>query len=69
VVARRPPDVVSLMMMPRLDGFALCGLASAPHTQTLPVILLGPRGGESRVEGLDAGADDYLIKPFARASW
>ena len=57
------------MMMPRLDGFALCGLASAPHTQTLPVILLGPRGGESRVEGLDAGADDYLIKPFARASW
>ena len=67
-VARRPPDVVLAdVMMPRLDGFALLrALRSAPHTQTLPVILLSARAGEeSRVEGLDAGADDYLIKPFS----
>jgi PAS domain S-box-containing protein len=67
-VARRPPDVVLAdVMMPRLDGFALLrALRSAPHTQTLPVILLSARAGEeSRIEGLDAGADDYLIKPFS----
>ncbi len=54
-------------MMPRLDG---CGLLNAlradPRTQTIPVILLSARAGEeSRVEGLEAGADDYLIKPFS----
>jgi PAS domain S-box-containing protein len=67
-VADRPPDMVLAdVMMPRMDGFALLrALRSAPHTQTLPVILLSARAGEeARVEGLDAGADDYLIKPFS----
>jgi hypothetical protein len=53
-------------MMPRLDGFGLLeALRDDPTTETLPVIMLSARAGEeARIEGLDAGADDYLIKPF-----
>jgi signal transduction histidine kinase/FixJ family two-component response regulator len=62
-----PPDLIlSDVMMPGLDGFGLLAeLRSRPETRTVPVILLSARAGEeSRVEGLGAGADDYLIKPF-----
>jgi DNA-binding response OmpR family regulator len=54
-------------MMPRLDGFGLLTATRAdPALRDLPVILLSARAGdEARVEGLDAGADDYLVKPFA----
>ena len=53
-------------MMPGMDGFALLkALRAEPATGTLPVILLSARAGEeSRVEGIEAGADDYLVKPF-----
>ena len=62
----RPALLLADVMMPQLDGFGLlrairddAGLAS------MPVILLSARAGEeSRVEGLQAGADDYLVKPF-----
>jgi PAS domain S-box-containing protein len=65
--ARRPDLVLSDVMMPRLDGFGLLrAIRGDPATRTLPVILLSARAGEeARVEGLDAGADDYLVKPFA----
>jgi signal transduction histidine kinase/CheY-like chemotaxis protein len=66
-IEKQPPDVVlSDIMMPRLDGLGLLTrLRSNPRTSTLPVILLSARAGEeSWVEGLQAGADDYLIKPF-----
>src|SRR5205823_4722452 len=58
--------VLTDVMMPRLDGFALLReLRGHPDTKTIPVILLSARAGEeSRLEGLEAGADDYLIKPF-----
>ncbi len=62
-----PPDLIlSDVMMPDLDGFALLkALRAEPSTGTLPVILLSARAGEeSRVEGIEAGADDYLVKPF-----
>ncbi len=62
-----PPDLIlSDVMMPRLDGFGLLNqLRARPETKTIPVILLSARAGEeSRVGGLDAGADDYLVKPF-----
>ena len=62
-----PPDLIlSDIMMPGLDGFALLkALRTEPSTSTLPVILLSARAGEeSRVEGIEAGADDYLVKPF-----
>ena len=59
--------VLSDVMMPKLDGFSLLhALRADERTRTTPVILLSARAGEeSRVEGLGAGADDYLIKPFS----
>jgi signal transduction histidine kinase len=68
VARARPPDlVVADVMMPGLDGFELLrALRAEARTRTVPVVLLSARAGEeSRVEGLDAGADDYLIKPFS----
>jgi signal transduction histidine kinase/CheY-like chemotaxis protein len=67
-VRRHPPDViVSDVMMPVLDGFALLrALRSDPRTRDIPVIMLSARSGEeSRIEGLEAGANDYLVKPFS----
>ena len=65
---RELPDLVLTdVMMPRLDGFGLLkALRGNAQTSAVPVILLSARAGEeSRVEGLAAGADDYLIKPFS----
>jgi len=64
---QRPDIVVSDVMMPRLDGFGLVReLRADPATATLPVILLSARAGEdASIDGLDAGADDYLVKPFS----
>jgi signal transduction histidine kinase/serine phosphatase RsbU (regulator of sigma subunit) len=61
--------VVTDVMMPRLDGFGLLrALRADPATERLPVILVSARAGdEATVEGLGAGADDYLIKPFSAA--
>src|SRR5258707_5589172 len=54
-------------MMPGLDGFGLLReLRANRSTHTIPMILLSARAGEeSAVEGLQAGADDYLVKPFS----
>jgi len=63
-----PPDLILTdVMMPGLDGFALLRkLRSDVALRRTPVILLSARAGEeSRIEGLEAGADDYLIKPFS----
>ena len=65
---RSPPDLILTdVMMPRLDGVGLLKRIRAnPRTAGTPVILLSARAGEeSRVEGLETGADDYLIKPFS----
>ncbi|HNM61739.1 MAG TPA: PAS domain S-box protein [Nitrospira sp.] len=67
-IRRHPPDLLlSDIMMPQLDGIALLkALRADPAVHTLPVILLSARAGEeSRVEGLEQGADDYLVKPFS----
>jgi signal transduction histidine kinase len=64
----RVPDLVLTdVMMPELDGFELLKtLRANPRTREVPIILLSARAGEeSVVEGLEAGADDYLIKPFS----
>ena len=64
----RVPDLVlSDVMMPNLDGFGLLrALRADSRTNTVPIILLSARAGEeSRVEGMEQGADDYLIKPFS----
>ncbi|MCF4128348.1 ATP-binding response regulator [Methylobacterium sp. SyP6R] len=65
---RHAPDLVlSDVMMPGLDGFGLlAALRDDPALRGIPVILLSARAGEeARIEGLAAGADDYLIKPFS----
>jgi PAS domain S-box-containing protein len=66
VRANKPDLVLSDVMMPELDGFGLlAALRQDPKTQSVPVVLLSARAGEdARVEGLEAGADDYLVKPF-----
>jgi PAS domain S-box-containing protein len=62
----RPALVLADVMMPRLDGFGLLrAIRDDPSLASTPVILVSARAGEeSRVEGLQAGADDYLVKPF-----
>jgi PAS domain S-box-containing protein len=68
IAARQhPPDLVLTdVMMPELDGFELLReLRASEATRTIPVILLSARAGEdARIEGLTAGADDYIVKPF-----
>jgi PAS domain S-box-containing protein len=63
----RPALVLADVMMPRLDGFGLLrAIRDDSALASTPVILLSARAGEeSRVEGLQADADDYLVKPFS----
>jgi PAS domain S-box-containing protein len=65
--SERPDLVITDVMMPRLDGFGLLkALRSDPESKTIPVIMLSARAGEdARIEGIQSGADDYLIKPFS----
>ncbi len=65
VVAQRPDAMVLDVMMPRLDGLEVCRRLRSTGDD-LPVLVLTARDAVSdRVAGLDAGADDYLPKPFA----
>jgi DNA-binding response OmpR family regulator len=59
-------DLILLdIMMPKLDGFALCAELRR-LSNAVPVLMLTAKGQiEDRVTGLDAGADDYLVKPFS----
>jgi signal transduction histidine kinase/DNA-binding response OmpR family regulator len=64
---RNPPDLVLTdVMMPGLDGFGLLrALRSDASTRAIPVVMLSARAGEeATADGLKAGADDYLVKPF-----
>ncbi|MGN6333118.1 MAG: EAL domain-containing protein [Motilibacteraceae bacterium] len=63
-----PPDLVlSDVMLPGFDGIALLqALREDPRTSSVPVLLVSARAGaEAAVEGLQAGADDYVVKPFS----
>ncbi|WP_437986936.1 ATP-binding protein [Sorangium sp. So ce117] len=67
-VRSRVPDLVLTdVMMPGLDGFGLLkALRAEPRTRLVPVVFISARSGEaSRVHGAEAGADDYLVKPFS----
>jgi len=67
IARERPALVLADLMMPRLDGFGLLRtLRADASTQNLPVVLLSARAGEeSTLQALQAGANDYLIKPFS----
>ncbi|RIJ55681.1 DNA-binding response regulator, partial [Clavibacter lycopersici] len=68
VATERMPDLVVLdRMLPGLDGLEVCRRIRAHHPESpVPVVMLTALGqGEDRVNGLDAGADDYLAKPFS----
>ena len=64
--ARRPDIVVADVMMPELDGFELlAALRSESSTREVRVVLLSARAGEeATLKGIEAGAADYLVKPF-----
>ena len=64
---KTPDALVSDVLMPGLDGFQLIErLRRDERTAVIPVLLLSARGGEdSRIEGIAAGADDYLVKPLS----
>ena len=67
-IHRHTPDLVLTdAMMPEMDGFALLNeLRRDTATALIPIIMLSARAGEeARIEGVQAGADDYLTKPFA----
>lgn len=65
IFSSRPCDLVLLdILMPRLDGFAVCQRIRA--FSNVPIIMLTAKGEEQdRIKGLDLGADDYLVKPFS----
>ncbi|WP_285509864.1 SpoIIE family protein phosphatase [Actinokineospora sp. NBRC 105648] len=70
VALRHPPELVLTdVMMPGLDGFALLtALREDERTRDVPVVMVSARAGTGAViDGLDGGADDYLVKPFTTA--
>jgi len=65
IALRRPEAVILDVMMPGLDGLETCRRLRAAG-EDIPVLMLTARESVAdRVSGLDAGADDYLVKPFA----
>lgn len=68
-VAEQPPDVVLLdIVMPEMDGHEVCKrLRENPETRLLPIVMLTASPDEDRVKALEAGADDFIVKPFNRA--
>ncbi len=62
-----PDLVLTDVRMPKMTGYEACKLIKAdPTTQHIPVVFLSAKGQEAEVQtGLDSGADEYLLKPFA----
>jgi two-component system, OmpR family, phosphate regulon response regulator PhoB len=68
LVSERLPDIIILdWMLPKISGIEVCRrLRQRPESRNVPIIMLTARGEETdRIRGLDTGADDYVLKPFA----
>jgi DNA-binding response OmpR family regulator len=62
---RDPPDLVLLdVLLPKLDGYEICSVARSRHLNSAIIMLSARDREEDIVRGLEAGADDYLTKPF-----
>lgn len=68
-VRERLPDIVLLdVLMPGLDGFEVCRrLRADERTTFLPIVMITASGDQEKVRGLEAGADDFLPKPFEQS--
>ena len=68
-VARDHPDLILLdIQMPEMNGYEVCRrIREDPATQFLPVVMITSSGDEERIKALEAGADDFLPKPFNQA--
>jgi len=68
-VTAEPVDLVLLdILMPEMDGYAVCrALRDDPATQFLPVVMVTASGDQEKVAAIEAGADDFITKPFDQA--
>ena len=68
-IAAQPPDLVLLdVVMPGMDGYAVCRrLRADPATRFLPVVMVTASGDQEKLSALEAGADDFVQKPFNQA--
>ncbi|MFN2629122.1 MAG: response regulator, partial [Gaiellaceae bacterium] len=68
-VGAGPVDLVLLdIVMPEMDGYAVCrALRADPSTQFLPVVMITASGEQEKVAAIEAGADDFIAKPFDQA--
>jgi adenylate cyclase len=69
LVAREPPDLVLCdIVMPGMDGYEVCRrLRADPATQFLPVVMVTASGEQEKVKAIEAGADDFVLKPVNQA--
>jgi class 3 adenylate cyclase len=68
LIPQSDPDLVLLdIVMPEMDGYAVCrAIREAPETAFLPVVMITASDGQERLKALEAGADDFVAKPFDR---
>jgi adenylate cyclase len=68
-LAAEPPDIVLLdIVMPGMDGYAVCqAIRENPATSFLPVVMITASGEQEKVKAIEAGADDFIAKPFNQA--
>jgi adenylate cyclase len=68
-LAAEPPDIVLLdIVMPGMDGYAVCrAIRENPATSFLPIVMITASGEQEKVKAIEAGADDFIAKPFNQA--